>query len=65
MKPVAIMNPAKRQITTLDEQQKSNTLNVFYLRYDTQNLSKECGDILQTLHDTAATCWLEVDPPTV
>lgn len=63
MKSVTNMNPAKEQIITLDEQQQSNELNDFYLRFDSQNFSQECDSVLQSLPATEATCCLEVDPP--
>jgi hypothetical protein len=42
MKSVTNMNPAKKEIITMDEHQKSNELNDFYLRFDRENFSQEC-----------------------
>lgn len=63
MKSVTIMNPIKKQMIALDEQQKSNEPNDFYFRCVSQNLSHAYVSILQSLPD--ATCWLRVDPPSV
>ena len=52
MKTVTNMNPEKKQIIALDEQQKSNELNDFYLRFDSQDFSLECNNILQSLPDS-------------
>ena len=65
MKSVTNMNPVKKQIITLDEHQKSNELNDFYLRFDSQNFSQECDRVLQSLPDTDDTCCLEVDPTSI
>ena len=62
---VTNMNPAKKQIITLDEHQKSNKLNDFYLRFDRQNFSQEYDRVSQSLHDTDDTCCLEVDPDSI
>ena len=65
MKSVTNMNPAKKEIITMDEHQKSNELNDFYQRFDSQNFSQECDRVLQSLPDTDDTCCLEVDPTSI
>lgn len=49
MKSVTNMNPTKKQITTLDEQNKSNELNDLYLRFDQEKFSHECDRVMQSL----------------
>ncbi len=39
MKSVTNMKPAQKQITALDEQQKSNELAEFYLRFNSEFFS--------------------------
>lgn len=65
MKSVTNMSPAKKQITTLDEQNKSNELNDFYLRFDLENFPHECDRVMQPLPETNTISWLEVDPLSV
>lgn len=62
MKLVTNMNPAKKHITTLDNLQRANKLNDFYLRFEAQNDLEECHSILQSMLDTKDTPRVEVDP---
>ncbi len=62
MKLVTNMNPAKKHITTVDNLQRANELNDFYLRFEAQNDLEECHNLLQSLCDTKDIPWVEVDP---
>ncbi len=62
MKLVTNMNPAKKHITTVDNLQRANELNDFYLRFEAQNDLDDCHSLLQSLSDTKDIPWVEVDP---
>ncbi len=62
MKLVTNMNPAKKHITTVDNLQRANELNDFYLRFEAQNDLDECHSLLQSLSVTKDIPWVEVDP---
>ncbi len=54
--------PAKKHITTVDNLQRANELNDFYLRFEAQNDLDDCHSLLQSLSDTKDIPWVEVDP---
>lgn len=52
MKAITNMTPAKKTLCTSDDLQKANELNDFFMRFETQDFSSECTDILETISAT-------------
>lgn len=52
MKVITIMNTNRKHLITNDDLQKANELNDFFLRFETQDFSLECNNVLETISTT-------------
>lgn len=62
MKAATNMTTHRKCLITCDDLSKSNELNDFFLRFDTQDFSLECNNVLQSITTVEPCSRLVVDP---